>query len=478
MVLFKKINTLFDRYSLFLLTLFIIILSICYSLLSLQRHAIFQSGGFDLGIYDQALWQYSHFLFPYNTVKESFILGDHFSVTLPLLAPLYWVWSDVKLLLIFQAVWISLSVIPVYLIAKLRKFSSFICFSVAFLYGLFYGIQFAVFFDFHPIVLGIGFLAWLIYFLESKKTKLLIIALILSILSQEDMGLALAGVGFIFILKKEHRKTAITFILLGFFSSLVEAKIVSYFSSSGYEYLPQISHNPIQVIKDLFNDPQKNQVWLYSLGWFSFLPILSPGVLAAVIMNLAQFFVTGPNFVRMWSPFTHHRAILAIFLFLGTLDALGFLKKKHINITLVAILLILSAMFQQYYYHFALNKLVIKSFWQHETWMDDNKKLISSISPNESVAAQQSLVPYLSHRKEIYVTYPRIKAKCRNSGCWWLDFGGKPKLMVVDVHPNGWLTQLLETNENFNAALNNMEKEHKISLIKQYNYAKLYRVNF
>ena len=100
----------------------LIALSIAYSTLSIFRHNHFQSGGFDLGIYDQAVWQYAHFQWPYNTIKDRFILGDHLTLTLPLLAPLFWLWEDVRMLLIFQGFWISFSALAIYNIAKVRKF--------------------------------------------------------------------------------------------------------------------------------------------------------------------------------------------------------------------------------------------------------------------------------------------------------------------------------------------------------------------
>ncbi|MBI3559955.1 DUF2079 domain-containing protein, partial [Candidatus Gottesmanbacteria bacterium] len=84
-----------------LLVIWIILLSVLYSTLSIIRHNHFQSGGFDLGVYDQAVWQYSRFQWPYNTIKDRFILGDHLTLTLPLLAPLFWFWSDARTLLIF-----------------------------------------------------------------------------------------------------------------------------------------------------------------------------------------------------------------------------------------------------------------------------------------------------------------------------------------------------------------------------------------
>ncbi|MBI4999322.1 hypothetical protein HZB97_00940 [Candidatus Gottesmanbacteria bacterium] len=49
---------------------------------------------------------------------------------------------------------------------------------------------------------------------------------------------------------------------------------------------------------------------------------------------------------------------------------------------------------------------------------------------------------------------------------------------MVDLHPNQWLTQLLESNENFGRAISNMEQTGKITLEKEANFAKLYRINF
>ncbi len=442
----------------------------------------FESGGFDLGLYDQTIWKYSQFISPYNTIKERFALGDHLNLTLPLLAPLFWLWEDVKILLIFQAVFISISTIPIYLLSRIRKFNPFTSLCVSFIYSTFCGIQFAIYFDFHPIVIGVGLLAWLIYFLESKKKKLFIITLILVLLTQEDMGFALAGLGFIYLLKKDYRRIAVLFITLGIFSSLIGIKIIGFLSPVGFEYTPNISHNPLQIIKELFNDPQKIQTWVYSLGWFSFLPIFSLGSIAAVTANLSQFFVTGPEFSRMWSPFTHHRAILAIFLFLGTLETLGVIKrlnKKYLNLNLIVFLLLLSVLSQQYIFHFPLNKLSKSDYWKSETWMTDNEKLFDEIPKDTSVVAAQNLIPHLSHRKEIYIAYPRLKdinGVCKS--CWWLEYAGKPDYMVLDLHPNQTLTQLLESDENFQSAVRNMEKTKKISKIKNINNAYLYKINY
>ena len=40
---------------------------LAYSTLSILRHHHFESGGYDLGIFDQAIWHYSRFQVPAST---------------------------------------------------------------------------------------------------------------------------------------------------------------------------------------------------------------------------------------------------------------------------------------------------------------------------------------------------------------------------------------------------------------------------
>lgn len=442
-----------------ILIVWIILLSIFYATLSIVRHNRFESGGFDLGLYDQAVWQYSQFLWPYNTIKDRFILGDHLTLTLPLLAPLYWLWDDVRMLLIFQALWISFSTVAIYKLTLLRKFSPLTALIISFLYSMFYGVQYAIFFDFHPAVFGVGLAAWFLYFFEAGKKKFAAITLILLLLTQENMGLLLASFGIIY-------KRAF-FIFGGIAASLLASKIIALFSP--FQYWPQISGNPIEIARQFFDQPEKRQVWLYSLSWFSFLPLLSPGAMLATLIDLGQYFVTGPEFSRMWSPFMHHRITLAPILTLGTLEGLRYLGKR------IPVILLLVALLLQFYFHLPLNKLSKPAFWKQESWMTDNRKLIATIPKDAKVATQQNLVPHVSHRQYIYLVWPR-QHDCEQKLCWWLDFDKNAQYLLIDLHPDQWLTQILETNEHFAEAVQNMEKTGKISLEQSAGDARLYRV--
>ncbi|MCJ7826352.1 DUF2079 domain-containing protein, partial [Patescibacteria group bacterium] len=230
----------FRRYNIFILVSFVIILSILYSLLSILRHMHFQSGGFDLGLYDQAVWRFSQFLPPFNTIKERIIFGDHMVLTLPLLAPLLYLCNDVRILLIIQAIAIAVSSVPIYFIALKRTRSRLAAWAVTFLYSLFFGIQFGIFFDFHPIILGVSLLCFLSWALEYNRKILFWIFFILCLLTQENMGLAVACLGFIYFFRKEYRKMSIVLILLGLLYSFFAIKISAQFSPIGYQYMPEI----------------------------------------------------------------------------------------------------------------------------------------------------------------------------------------------------------------------------------------------
>ena len=106
-----------------------------------------------------------------------------------------------------------------------------------------------------------------------------------------------------------------------------------------------------------------------------------------------------------------------------------------------------------------------------------------SVPPKASVATQQNLVPHLSHRDQIYLIWPRAHDfeepfPCGQVSCWWLDFPDHPEYLVLDTRPHQWLTQILESNENFQSAIKNMETAGKITLVKQQNEARIYQIHY
>src|SRR3989442_9904220 len=86
-----------------------------YAAISIDRHDHFASNAFDLGVQDQTVWGYSRLqLIPNTVVMIGNLLGDHFHPILIAIAPLYWIWDDVRVLLIVQAVLLAIAGIPIF----------------------------------------------------------------------------------------------------------------------------------------------------------------------------------------------------------------------------------------------------------------------------------------------------------------------------------------------------------------------------
>jgi len=482
----KRATSLFVRHAEKIFPVLLILLACLYATLSIIRHMHFESGAYDLGIFDQTVWQYSQFMSPFNSIKGRFILGDHLNLTLPLLAPLYWMWSDARMLLGFQSVWLVLSGYGMYLIAKKRGLPAFAGMGVALVYTLFYGFQQAVIFDFHASIIGVGLLVWTAYFLESKKYLFMWIAALLLVLTQENMGIALAGLGSVYVFRKEHRSLAIIWVVLGILATLLATRAVAFFSPVGFEYAPVFPETVGDVLRQMADTPDKRRVWLWSLGWFAFMPLFSPGAMIAVIFDLAQYFLSGESFARNWTTLTHHRAMLAPFLALGSIDVLMRFRRPKVRVYMVAVMVLLTIALQ-YILHMPLNKLTKPAFWKYEQWMGDTHRLIAMVPPSGAVAAQHNLVPHLTHRRDIYLAWPRAHVrtdpKCvplmekNMTECWWLDMPDKVDYLVVDIRPGQWLTQTLESDEHFLGALENMEKRGVITVDASVGTARLYKVD-
>src|SRR5687768_16486888 len=90
-----------------------------FSVFTIGRYERYNATGFDLAFYDQILWRTAH-----GDIMGVSIEGDnvsnwafHVEPILLLIAPLRWVFSDTRWLLILQTVALAIAAIPVYRIA-------------------------------------------------------------------------------------------------------------------------------------------------------------------------------------------------------------------------------------------------------------------------------------------------------------------------------------------------------------------------
>ncbi|MBO2456315.1 DUF2079 domain-containing protein [Actinomadura violacea] len=214
-----------------------------YAAFSLLRHRRMQSTGYDLGIFDQAVQAYARFHAPIVPLKGpgTNLLGDHFHPILVVLAPLYWLWWDPRTLLLAQAALIAASSLPLARLATARL-GARAGIAVTLAYGLSWGIQGAVSFDFHEIAFAVPLLAFALVALAEGRWRAGVAWTLPLLLVKEDMGLVVGAVGLFLLLKKQYRLGAVTAFAGPAALLLSITVIIPHFNASGqYGYWNQMS---------------------------------------------------------------------------------------------------------------------------------------------------------------------------------------------------------------------------------------------
>ena len=314
----------------------IIIFAVVLAALALNRHAAFETNGFDLGNVNQAVWNTAQgrlFAFT-NMAPLTNRLTLHVEPILFLFVPFYWLGlGGPKLLLTAQAAMVALGAWPLYLIARPRIGPPGAIFiSVAYL--LYPALEAAVLFDFHAVTLAPTFLLFAFYYLEktfSLHSSFVIrhsslaasfFFLLLALSCKEDMGFVVAMLGLYFGLRYKRWKPAALIFALGMLWSLTAILLIQPMFAVGgnvqgarYAWLADALSNP-QLLWHHFQ-----QVNLPDYLWRLFAPVaglslLAPLALLPILPSLAINLLSTHPFTWRAEEF-HYVAPMAPFIFIA-----------------------------------------------------------------------------------------------------------------------------------------------------------------
>lgn len=456
---------------------------ILYSTLALIKHNHFLSG-YDLGIVDQVIWLYSRLQAPITTVHAYYntsSLTDHVEIIYILLSPFYWLYPDAKTILLLQTAAISSSGMAIYLLARKKGLSFLMSLTLLLGYLSFYGFQHAIWADVHSLVFAVSFLAWFCYFLEKGDTYKTYIFFFLAILCKEDIALLTFLISFIHFFVTRKRQSLIFMALSILYLAIIFFLYFPFFTTDGYRY-----GNPNGIVSDIqpsymFDTPEKQQVILYSLGWFGFLPLLSPFYLLPALGDLAHYFVLGHAIVSSAQGlYLHYRSSLALFLVLPTIITIA--RFKRLQSKWIIMYLIFCMMFFQYQLHVPLTYLTKSWFWHEPSEVKHIQQIITSLPKDASVVSQNNITPHISHRSKILTLFPQKRSFTANSPCGapecaWFRWEGNQKYLIVDIGNEWDARHFLINREEFVQGIRNLEKYGVIKKYKQSGEAIIYKIN-
>ncbi len=456
---------------------------ILYSVLSVVRHNHFQSFGYDLGINDQVVWEYSRLKPPITTigpVPGKLKLANHVEIIFALLSPSYWIWSSPLNILLLEPLFFCISGIAVFLLAKVKNLNNFLSYALLISYLAFYGTQNAIWFDVHSVTFGASFLIWFLYFLQTKKHRLMLIFFFLAILSKENIALITFLISSVYFAVRRDKYSFLIMSVSVLYTFFVFSIFFPHILNVSYQYANKDGILSNLDIRTFFDTPEKIKVIFYTLVNFGFIPLFNPLILIPAFGDLATYFILGSDLPGAQGLYMQYRIMLSPLMTWATIMTIG--KYKFLNKKWIGVYLILCAMFVQYSLHLPLSYLSKQWFWQESKSVKTINKVISDYLPRDaSVVAQNNIIPHISERYNIYELYPEQKnfnsnSICKEKLCDWFRWADSPKFLLVDISSDWDSRHFLIDREQYINGLNNLEKAKVIKPYKKIGTTTLYKV--
>ncbi|MFB6522851.1 DUF2079 domain-containing protein [Streptomyces sp. NPDC056401] len=411
-----------------------------YMALSLRIHERLLSRSFDLAIFVQVVRSYASGHLPVSEVKgpDFPVLGDHFSPILALLAPLYWLWPSVKVLLVAQAALVAGSVLPLAFWAR-RTLGSAAAAVIATCYGLSWGIASGVSSDFHEWAFALPLLTLSLTALGGGRLRAAAYWALPLLLVKEDLGLTVAAIGLVIAWRggRGGRRLGLLTAAAGVVGTGLALLVLASFHPGGFDgYL--VSHNPgggaggsggalvgetqggvlellHQLTLGLITPQEKVTTLILILAPTLFLALRSPLALIAlpsVLWRLAS------NYPPHWGTGYHYSLLVMPVVFVAFVDTLqgrgssGRSLYRYLAGSAAVTLLLLP--------HYPLWQLT-----QPETWVKDPRiavahSVMDEIPDDATVQASHYLVPHLADRTSV-------------SLYGWGDSRPNPEWIMVDT---------------------------------------------
>jgi uncharacterized membrane protein len=414
--------------------------ALAFSLYSVLLQETFNTQAFDAGIHDQGLWLLSRFLAPFVTVRGLNQFGDSVSLYRFFIAPLFWLWDNINLLYILQSCSLALGVLPLFLFAR-RRIGAAAAVAVGLAYLLYPALQNLNLDMYHSEALAVLFMSAALYCLLTDNFRWYYPAMLLTLVGKDEIALTVIFLGLYLILVRRQPRHGWITIACALAWYLICSRLFMPLSNGIGLFAPQpltYSHwfrglmenlfNPLYYLANIFH-PESLLYYFGLLAPLCFLPLLSGPFLLLALPSVAVNVLSGVPYLR--SIFYHYNYIQTAVLLFATVEGLAWLKSKYGNwlFSYAAALLLLSALIaNQAYSHFPLfgqwRLIREKAVQLGSREVRSRQAALRLIPPGAQVSASYSLVPHLSHRREIYMFPNPFKAALW--GQWFQEGKGLP----------------------------------------------------
>lgn len=381
-----------------------LILFACSSL----RHALFQSGAFDLGIYDQVVYLMSQGQPPISSFLGFHHMGNHAAWAVYPLSLLYKIYPNVHWLLAVQAVALAMGALPTWHLARQAGLTVQQAVAMAAVY-LLYPLVFNVnLFEFHPEVMALPVLLGAVMAARLGRTGWFCLSIIFVLGCKAVLSLTVAAMG-IWLLVFEKRCFFCAFaVIAGIGWFLIASQvIIPLFSGSDaaavgrYSYL---GNSVLEIASNVVLEPGLVFGRVISLDTLKYLALLllpviwglSPQHLSPLVSAIPTLVLNILSDKNAQQDLIHQYSLPVLpFLLLALIANLaaggGWLRSKR-AIILWSLVAFLALGKYSYFWSKYLSSL--------DTWQA-TREAIAQIQTESSVLTMHKIAPHLTHRRSI-----------------------------------------------------------------------------
>jgi uncharacterized membrane protein len=282
-----------------------------FTTIALIKYRYFLYDDIDLAIFAQACHGLLHGSLV-SSIRGMHWLGDHSSLVLFLVAPLYALFHDPRTLLVVQTVALALGAWPVYALARHELGDRTVALGCAALYLLYPALGYANLFEFHPEALSTAPLLAAFYFVRVGRVRPALAFATLALLGKEDVALVVLGLALYAAFQRQPGRRAlapslaalalgslvISFAVLKPLWGGTEAEYGRMYSSFGPttgQALLGMIREPLRALATLFGTAGdatdtllKRQYFVHLLLPLALVPLAAPGALAIALPVVAE----------------------------------------------------------------------------------------------------------------------------------------------------------------------------------------------
>lgn len=380
------------------------------SWLQVNLHRGLGTFAYDVGLYDQGLWLLSRGHAPFVTLMGRNLFGDHASLVLVFLVPLYWIIPGTATLLVVQAMVIAAGAIPLYLFARrvLRSEPLGVC--AAFLWLANPAVNGTGMENFHPdSFLGL-FLPLALFALYERKWRLYTVAVVLCLLVKEDVFLIMVPLGVFVAFRFDRRRgvwTALTSVFAAFVGMFLLMKSLIGVPTRNtwripyggpWGFLRELVTNPLSVARYLVSEDRALYVFQMAAP-FAAVFALSPWLTLVAVPVIASNVVS--TFWYQHSIQYHYSLVAVPVLVCATVFGVKAVAAKWRTFVMAGVVATTAITFIAWGQH----PLAVKP----RTVLSPNaavaiagREIVKEVPDDVVVSAFDPLVTYLGHRKEVY----------------------------------------------------------------------------